>query len=262
MPRAVDFRLTKLTIATGVVPEAAVGEELTGEEKAEAAQREEEARVWISGIEAVKSKIGVKNIYDLSATPFFLRGSGYPEGTLYPWVVSDFSLIDAIEAGIVKIPRVPVADDSMQGDQPTYRDLWLRIREDLPRKGRRTQPVGGEPKLPAELQGALHSLYNNYEKNYQRWDKHDEAKARGITPPVFIVVCNNCNVSKLVFDYISGWEKELPENRSVVAPGALSVFSNVKDGGFGRWAFVEINDPWNAKNTIRSFVKRESDDKR
>ena len=239
-----------------------MGEELTGEEKAEAAQREEEARVWISGIEAVKSKIGVKNIYDLSATPFFLRGSGYPEGTLYPWVVSDFSLIDAIEAGIVKIPRVPVVDDSMQGDQPTYRDLWLRIREDLPRNGRRTQPVGGEPKLPAELQGALHSLYSNYEKNYQRWDKHDEAKARGITPPVFIVVCNNCNVSKLVFDYISGWEKELPENRSVVAPGALSVFSNVKDGGFGRWAFVEINDPWNAKNTIRSFVKRESDDKR
>ena len=80
------------------------------------------------------AKIGVKAIYDLSATPFFLRGSGYPEGTLFPWVVSDFSLTDAIEAGIVKVPRVPVADDSMTGDQPTYRDLWLRIREDLPRK--------------------------------------------------------------------------------------------------------------------------------
>ncbi len=73
----------------------------------------------------MKAKIGVKAIYDLSATPFFLRGSGYPEGTLFPWVVSDFSLIDAIEAGIVKVPRVPVADDSMTGAQPTYRDLWL-----------------------------------------------------------------------------------------------------------------------------------------
>ena len=78
--------------------------------------------------------------------------------------MSDFSLIDAIEAGIVKVPRVPVADDSMTGEQPTYRDLWLRIREHLPRKGRKTEALNGEPKLPAELQGALHSLYSNYEK--------------------------------------------------------------------------------------------------
>ena len=128
---------------------------LTGDDRKEAEKRDEEARVWISGLEAVKAKIGVKAIYDLSATPFFLRGSGYPEGTLFPWVVSDFSLIDAIEAGIVKVPRVPVADDSMTGDQPTYRDLWLRIREDLPKKGRKTDAIGGEPKLPAELEGAL-----------------------------------------------------------------------------------------------------------
>ena len=71
---------------------------LTGDDRKEAEKREEEARVWITGLEAVKAKIGVKTVYDLSATPFFLRGSGYPEGTLFPWVVSDFSLIDAIEA--------------------------------------------------------------------------------------------------------------------------------------------------------------------
>ena len=136
----------------------------------------------------MKAKIGVKAIYDLSATPFFLRGSGYPEGTLFPWVVSDFSLIDAIEAGIVKVPRVPVADDSMTGAQPTYRDLWLRIREHLPRKGRKTHKVVGEPKLPVELQGALLSLYGNYEKYYRLWAKNTEARARGITPPVFIIV--------------------------------------------------------------------------
>src|SRR5574337_69553 len=113
---------------------------LTGEDRVEAKSREEEARIWISGIEAVKAKIGVKAIYDLSATPFFLRGSGYPEGTLFPWVISDFSLVDAIESGIVKIPRVPVADDQMTGSGPMYRDLWLRVRDDpnLPRKGRGT----------------------------------------------------------------------------------------------------------------------------
>src|SRR5208337_1712396 len=191
-----------------------VGEEeekLTGEDRKEAEKRDEEARIWISGLEAVKAKLGVKVVYDLSATPFFLRGSGQPEATLFPWVVSDFSLIDAIESGIVKVPRVPVADDSMKGEQPTYRDLWLRIREHLPRKGRGTQAVTGEPKLPKELQGALHSLYGNYEKYYRQWEKNKEARAYGQTPPVFIVVCNNTNVSKLVFDYVAGWEKELPK---------------------------------------------------
>ena len=207
-------------------------EKLTGDDRVEAKLRDQEARVWISGLEAVKTKIGVKAIYDLSATPFFLRGSGYPEGTLFPWVVSDFSLIDAIEAGIVKVPRVPVADDSMTGVQPTYRDLWLRIREHLPKKGRRTDKVGGDPKLPVELQGALLSLYGNYKNYYRLWEKNTEARARGITPPVFIVVCNNTNVSKLVFDFIAGWEKQIGEE-TIVQAGQLPIFRN--DDGNGAW---------------------------
>jgi len=206
---------------------------LKGDERKEAEKREEEARVWISGLEAVKSKIGVKAVYDLSATPFFLRGSGYPEGTLFPWVVSDFSLIDAIESGIVKVPRVPVADDSMTSEQPTYRDLWLRIREELPKKGRKTDAVHGEPKLPVELQGALLSLYGNYEKYYRLWEQNADAQAKGLTPPVFIVVCNNTNVSKLVFDYVAGWEKHLSDDKTVLVPGELGIFSNVEDG---RWS--------------------------
>ena len=210
----------------------AKGDKLTGDDRVEAKQRDQEARVWISGLEAVKAKIGVKAIYDLSATPFFLRGSGYPEGTLFPWVVSDFSLIDAIEASIVKVPRVPVADDSMTGTQPTYRDLWLRIREHLPKKGRKPDKVGGEPNLPVELQGALLSLYGNYEKYYRLWEKNTEARACGITPPVFIVVCNNTNVSKLVFDFIAGWEKQIGEE-AIVQAGQLSIFRN--DDGNGGW---------------------------
>ena len=213
-------------------PEAEA-EALTGEERQEAAKREEEARVWISGLEAVKNKVGVKAVYDLSATPFFLQGSGYPEGTLFPWVVSDFSLVDAIEAGIVKVPRVPVADNSMTGDQPTYRDLWLRIRDDLPKKGRKTDAIGGEPKLPAELQGALHSLYDNYRQSFERWQSNADAQARGLTPPVFVVVCNNTNVSKMVFDYVAGWTRTLGDGSEVVVPGALPLFSN--EGG-GLWS--------------------------
>jgi len=219
-------------------------ERLSREERGEARQRDEEARVWISGLEAIRAKIGLKVAYDLSATPFFLRGSGYPEGTLFPWVVSDFSLIDAIECGIVKVPRVPVDDDAMIGDYPTYRHLWPHVRGDLPRKGRGTEAVSGEPKLPAKLQSALHSLYNNYQKYHEQWEESRTAPSepvdpaqggrdratRDVPPPVFIVVCNNTNVSKMMYDYIAGWEKELDDDKTVLVPGALPLFSNVKEG--------------------------------
>jgi hypothetical protein len=59
----------------------------------------------------VNRKLGLSCVIDLSATPFFLRGSGYAEGTFFPWTMSDFSLMDAIECGIVKLPRVPVAEN-------------------------------------------------------------------------------------------------------------------------------------------------------
>jgi len=205
------------------------GEKLTGDERREAQKREEEARVWISGLEAVKKKIGIRAIYDLSATPFFLRGSGYSEGTLFPWVVSDFSLVDAIECGIVKVPRVPVADDAMTGESPKYRHLWPFVRENLPRKGRSTEKLPAEPRLPKELEGALNSLYGNYVRHYQDWEK---GKGDSSTPPVFIVVCNNTSVSKLVYDYVAGWEKKVSEDQSVLVPGKLDLFSNVENG---RW---------------------------
>ncbi len=217
----------------GAGGEATVEGGLSGDERRESEKREQEARVWIGGVEAIARKLGVRAVYDLSATPFFLRGSGYPEGTLFPWVVSDFSLIDAIESGIVKIPRVPVADDSMVGEAPTYRDLWPRIRERLPRKGRaRASLEGDEPKLPVELQGALHSLYNDYERAFARWRASEEAEPTGATPPVFIVVCNNTSVSKLVYDYVAGYEKPLEDGAAVVVPGELELFSNVRDGAF------------------------------
>jgi type III restriction enzyme len=205
---------------------------ISTDEKSEVKAREEEAKIWISGLEAVKQKLGIRVIYDLSATPFFLKGSGYPEGTLFPWVLSDFSLIDAIESGIVKVPRVPVSDDSGVGEQPTYRDLWIRIRESLPKKGRRTEQAGEEPVLPVELQGALHSLYGNYEKYFKWWEENPDASANGVTSPVFIVVCNNTNVSKMVFDYISGWEKDI-EGQNFVQAGKLEAFRN--DDGHGNW---------------------------
>lgn len=97
---------------------------LKGDELAEAKENNEAARLWISGLEAVKRELGLAMVYDLSATPFFLRGSGYREGSLFGWVMSDFSLMDAIECGIVKLPRVPIMDNVPGGDTPMFRNLW------------------------------------------------------------------------------------------------------------------------------------------
>jgi type III restriction enzyme len=79
-----------------------------------------------------------RRVFDLSATPFFLRGSGYAEGTLFPWTMCDFSLMDAIECGIVKLPRVPVADNITGADAPKFRNLWEHIGKRMPKKGVRT----------------------------------------------------------------------------------------------------------------------------
>ena len=146
---------------------------LKGDARREAEQHDEEARVWATGLQAVHDKIGVRYAFDLSATPFFLSGSGYPEGTLFPWVVSDFALIDAIEAGLVKIPRVPVADDASVPGGPIYRNLWSHIRDELPRRNVKDEQLNDRRQLPGRVEGALRSLYENYANGFQRWQNMD-----------------------------------------------------------------------------------------
>ena len=179
---------------------------------------------------ASSASSGVRAVYDLSATPFFLRGSGYAEGTLFPWTVSDFSLMDAIECGIVKLPRVPTADNIPEADVPVFRDLWEHIRDEMPKKGRGKGQGDLDPNsLPAKLQTALVALYNHYEETFEKWSK------AGIdTPPVFIVVCNNTSTSKLVYEWISGWQRPVAEDSEelrTVHHGHLSLFSNFDEHG-------------------------------
>lgn len=205
-------------------------DELKGDDKKEAQNENEAARLWISGIEIFKHKLGVRAVYDLSATPFFLRGSGYAEGTLFPWTVSDFSLMDAIECGIVKLPRVPVADNIPEADVPIFRELWEHIRDEMPKKGRSKGQGDLDPQsLPAKLQTALVALYNHYEETYERW------RQSGIeTPPVFIVVCNNTSASKLVYEWISGWQRPVADDSEelrTVHHGNLRLFSNFDEHG-------------------------------
>ena len=185
----------------------------------------EEARVWFRGIQAVMEKVGVKQVYDLSATPFYLAGSGYPEGLSFPWTVSDFSLMDAIESGIVKVPRVPVDDDSI-GDRVAYLDLWDQVGDKLPKRKTKDIDFSNWP-MPRVLEGALKSLYRSYARHYTEWEANRDHL--GQTPPVFILVCSNTVVSKLVYDWIAGTEIDIG-GHATHRPGNLELFSNVVDG--------------------------------
>ncbi|MEX0744812.1 MAG: DEAD/DEAH box helicase family protein [Phycisphaeraceae bacterium] len=207
-------------------PGAEDEEDLKGDDRKEAEKNNEAARLWISGLEAVNRKLGVARVMDLSATPFFLRGSGYAEGTLFPWTMSDFSLMDAIECGIVKLPRVPVAQNIPGDEMPMFRNLWENIRKDMPKKGRGKAEVLDPLALPTRLQTALQALYGHYEKTYKLWE---EAGIR--VPPCFIVVCNNTSTSKLVYDFISGFHRQNDDGSTTLENGRLALFRNFDEHG-------------------------------
>ena len=203
-------------------PEAAEAK-LTGDDRKEAEENKEAARLWLSGLEALNRQQGVRAVYDLSATPFFLSGSGWPEGTLFPWVMSDFSLMDAIECGIVKLPRVPIADNLAQGATVLYRDLWPTIRQRMPKK-QRGEAKPDPQKIPIELKTALDALYGHYEKTFRDWEKAEVG-----VPPVFIVVCNNTTNSEMLRDYIAGYTVTDADGQETVTQGKLDLFRNHDD---------------------------------
>ena len=206
------------------------GNALTGDELKDAKERakheNEAARLWISGLEIVQRKLGLTRVMDLSATPFFLAGSGYREGTLFTWTMSDFSLMDAIECGIVKLPRVPIADNLPNADQPMFRELWKHIGKKMPKSGRSKGLVLDPSALPIPLMSALEALYGHYVKTFDLW----EAAGTSV-PPCFIVVCNNTASSKLVYDYISGWQQTNEDGSTQLQGARLPLFSNYDQHG-------------------------------
>jgi type III restriction enzyme len=203
----------------------------------EESDENEKAAVWFSGLRALTKRFKVQNIYDLSATPYYLQGSGYDAYSLFPWVVSDFGLIEAIEAGLVKIPFLPESDNSQELDQPILRDLYDHVKDQLPKKGRKTKKrdarAEGEklkeerPSIPTLIKQALDMFYNHYDE-YDKGHRLRLERARDLfsPPPVFIIVCNNTSVSKEVYKYIAGYEYEDANGERQVIAGAKDLFSN------------------------------------
>jgi type III restriction enzyme len=168
---------------------------------AEARAEREEATVWVSGIDKVNAACGVTFCVDLSATPFYIAGSGYPEGSPFPWIVSDFSLVDAIESGITKIPRLPAIDNTGRPD-PKYFKLWEHITGDL-KSGEKL--TGGKPKpevVYRKAQDALLTLASEWKERHDLMEAAAPGQER--VPPVMIIVCDNTDIAEEFHRRISG----------------------------------------------------------
>jgi type III restriction enzyme len=181
----------------------------------------ERAALWATGLAAVCRHYKVGSVYDMSATPYFLNGSGYPPYTLFPWIVSDFSLIEAMESGLVKIPFLPHSDDTQNLTEPVLKDIYGNLgQNDLPKKGRTKEKLTGQPNLPRLVKNALEQIVRNYEKEYNDFnDLFDR-------PPVFIVVCNNTNTSSEVFRYLAGYQEKDENGEVFNINGQYDIFSN------------------------------------
>lgn len=202
--------------------------ELKGDDLAEAKENDAQARVWISALDRIVKRVQGRTmrVIDLSATPFFLRGSGYAEGTLFPWAVSDFSLMDAIESGIVKLPRVPVSDDTRENN-PVFLNLWKHVGEGLRKVTRqradRLHPIN----VPGLATNAIQTLYENYAETHELW-----RQAGTDVPPCFIIVCSDTKASRLIYELVSG--KGGPDGTGVIKEefkGICPLFRNFDDDG-------------------------------
>lgn len=220
-------------------------------EEENSATENERAAVWFSGLRAMAKRWQVGAVYDLSATPYYLAGSGWPAYSYFPWLVSDFGLIEAIEAGLVKIPFLPVGDTSQELDEPKLRNLYEHCKDDLPKKGQRkerqedqkamgagaggkrkkgaadTTAVERPPELPALLKTALQQFYAHY-ASYEKGLREQGERGKDLlsSPPVFIVVCSNTTVSKEVYKLIAGYETADDAGQPFALEGVLPLFSN------------------------------------
>ena len=177
------------------------------------------AAVWFGALEALNDTGRLGPVYDFSATPIFIEGTDRKE-RMFPWVVSDFPLMDSIESGLVKIPQVPVEDDTHTGTVE-WRNLYAnttpkRVKKDA---------------VPGELRRALQALYRSYEEKFDQWMNPDDPAKRMPTPPVFIVVANNIANATAISDYIAGWSEPGPDGAPQHHRGELSLFANYGDDG-------------------------------
>lgn len=167
---------------------------LTKEQK----EAEQQATIWISGLDRIHKTRGILSCYDFSATPFAPSGKKNDEEALFGWIVSDFGLNDGIESGLVKTPRVVVRDDGTP-DAESFRSKLYHIYADETVKDDINRAADPEEPLPDLLTQAYYLLGKDWQALYYAWKD-----AGADVPPVMITVANRTETAariKYAFDH-------------------------------------------------------------
>lgn len=158
-----------------------------------------EATVWVEGLDRIHKQVGINTCVDFSATPYFLGRVGEQANRPFPWVVSSFDLMEAIESGLTKIPQFAVRDMSGQSI-PGYFNIWRWILPQLKPSERGGKKSAAKPEAilryactPIAMLGGL------WQQLAREW-KENGADPR---PPVFIIVCKNTRLAKLVYEWLA-----------------------------------------------------------
>ncbi len=157
-----------------------------------------EATIWIDGLDKIQKLRGINFCIDLSATPYFLGRVGQETNKPFPWVVSDFGLIDAIESGLVKIPQLAVRDTT-GADIPGYFNIWRWILEKLTPAERGGTKGSAKPEAIVKYAHTPIAMLGGY------WEEELEKKTGGDDPrpPVFILVCKNTRIARVIYDWLA-----------------------------------------------------------
>lgn len=163
----------------------------------------DEATRWIEGLDRLHKARGIQQCFDLSATPFAPTGKASTDTALFDWIVSDFGLNDAIEAGLVKTPRVVVRDDALPDTKTMRPKLYHLYRdpsvsEDLNRKAKPHEP------LPKLVQDAYTLLGADWRQARHDWAGHH-------SPPVMLTVCNRTETAARIELYLNQGDAHWPE---------------------------------------------------
>lgn len=167
---------------------------LTKEQK----EAEQQATIWISGLDRIHKTRRILSCYDFSATPFAPSGKKNDEEALFGWIVSDFGLNDGIESGLVKTPRVVVRDDGTP-DAESFRSKLYHIYADETVKDDINRAANPEEPLPDLLTQAYYLLGKDWQALYYAWKD-----AGADVPPVMITVANRTETAariKYAFDH-------------------------------------------------------------
>jgi type III restriction enzyme len=158
-----------------------------------------EATVWIDGLDKVHKLRGINFCLDLSATPYFLGRVGQDSNRIFPWVVSDFGLTDAIEAGLVKIPQL-VVRDTTGADVPGYLNIWRWIMKKLTPAERGGTKGSAKPEAVLKYANTPIAMLGGLWEDLRGIWKTNKDDPR---PPVFIIVCKNTRLAKVIYEWIA-----------------------------------------------------------